>query len=338
MLTAAAIGTLASCTSSSHDDELQSNLEMKFEARQSSRASLVTKTNITDNDFSVFGDMVKSATPTATPRIVFDATEVSYTDGQWKYANTEYWFPDYTYSFVALYPAYNQDDENSNVTNLTYENNRLAFTYTQPADYKQATDILTATHRRRYQAGNPHSVAFNFDHTMARLNFTAIVDQTIAAGMVIDRFSLTNIRTQATYEITPAALGTLTETDDYVGGSWTLTDQKGTLFDITPNVTIEKAESHNFFPADSDPLIIIPQAVPNDMVVEISYHRANSSTIITATASLFNVAIGAHGGVWQPGKSYSYSFTLGATEYIVFNAPTVQSWNEAEGGNYVIID
>ncbi|MDE6394659.1 MAG: fimbrillin family protein, partial [Duncaniella sp.] len=205
------MGAMSACTSDSEaTDAIDQGHGVTFTAREASRSTLISNSNITDNAFAVYGDMVlTSSASTATPTVAFDATRVTCTDGKWSYDNQQYWFPSHTYSFVALYPA------DANVSDINYQNSRLSFTYTYPDEYTQATDLLVANHRRRYtSSGTATPVAFDFRHLMARLDFVANVDPAIGNGSVtIHSISLRNVYTQATYTVLPAP--TASQTDDW---------------------------------------------------------------------------------------------------------------------------
>lgn len=330
---AAAIGALAACTSSPETEELQS-AQVQFRASEISRSSLTTIETIKESPFAVYGDMVSTSNASATPTVVFNGTEVKYTDGAWSYNDPQYWFPGQTYSFVAIHPATPANIDGT----PNYENNKLSFQYTYPESYGNAQDILVAAHRRKYTPGNPHAVAFEFKHIFARINFVAKVDPTVQGEFVIDRMSLHNVSNSATFTVAPSPITDGNETYDF-SGEWTAHNEaNATLFDITPNVTVNTTENTVIFKAD-DPLMIIPQSVNNRVEVSLTYHRAvDSPNPITVTANLFSVAIAAHNGEWQAGKSYNYTFTLGDSEYIVFSEASAQDWNEAEGANFIIAD
>lgn len=342
-------GALSACSSDNVSADIpEQGFGVTFTAREASRATLTSDLNITDNTFVVYGDMVQTSTPTATPTTVFDATPVTYADGKWSYANLQYWFPSHTYSFVALHPA-----ADNNVSDINYQNSQLSFTYTYPDDYTQATDLLVANHRRRYSdnrtdngSGTINPVEFNFRHLMARLDFVANVDPAIGNGSVtIHSISLRNVNTQATYTVLPAT--TTSQTDDFTTSAWSnQSELSDNIFTITEEVTLPDRTgtptvySHAYFPATSNPLLVIPQEVPQDVEVVISYTRTpqggSPEYVPTAVSKLFSTTVAAHQGKWEAGKSYSYSFTIGVDDLIIFSTPTVQTWSDSEGGNYII--
>lgn len=338
-------GAMSACDSeSSTTDIIEQGTGVTFTAREASRTTLISNSTISQNSFAVYGDMVPTASAsTDAPTVVFDGNEVIYGNGAWSYANPQYWFPGHIYSFVALYPAtYN------NVSDLIYQDSRLSFTYTQPDDYTRAIDLLIANHRRRYTAaGNGSTVAFDFRHLMSRLDFVANVDPSIGTGSVtIDSITLRGVNTKAIFSIIPASLSNgQTQTIDYSEGSWTGHSMPDTIFTLTPALTLPKTDnngtaySEHLFPNPSDPLLIIPQDVPADVEVKIDYTRITEGSNPqrkTVVSKLFTTSVTAHNGVWEPAKSYTYTFTIGVDDLIIFSSPTVQGWSESEGGNYII--
>lgn len=348
---AAVIGGLAACTSSHETEELQS-AQVQFRASEISRSSLTTIETLRANgsSFAVYGDMVSTSNPSATPTVVFKGTEVKYADGAWSYSDPQYWFPGQTYSFVALHPAtFTGLGETPN-----YETNNLSFQYTYPASYQAAQDILVAAHRRIYTPGNPHAVAFGFGHIMARLNFVAKIDPALGEGntVTITRLALRNVFDKATYSITPSPIASgSSETDDFVGIWMEMANSNSEeefpnspVFDITlaTPLTMSVGEIHEFFPVTSDPLLVIPQVLDpeHSLEFELSYYvtyNGIQQTPKTVSARLYSTSA-QHGRRWLAGLSYSYSFTLGGEGRIIFNVPQVQEWDSTEGGNYVVTD
>ncbi len=325
---------LQGCTStSSEHEELASATELKFAAFEDTRASITTNNSIKESSFAVYGNMVLTASSN-NPTIAFDGTKVTYNGTNWQYENIQYWMPGHTYSFGAIHPA-----ENSNVKDVSFENGTLNFTYNYPEDYRDATDILTSVHRRSYTFGTGHPVAFNFRHTLSRINFIVKVDQSLSTPITIEHLSLKNVGLSSSYSVTSASLSDSGETDDYIGHKWSEpSDQTGILFDINTPVTIQPGETYEFFKPIENPLMLIPQSVSEDAEMEITYLKGDDTTPINASAKIYITTVTAHNGIWQPNQSYTYSFSIGATDFIIFGVPTVNAWNEEEGGNYVITD
>lgn len=328
-LSVALLAILPACTSESDDPDPVN--EVRFSASENTRSTLVTNSSL--SSFSVYGNMVSSSSP-STPSIVFNGVSVTKTDDTWEYDNVQYWFPGRTYSFAAIHLP---SDEN--ISNLTYSDDKLTFNYTAPDDYTKSTDILTAGHRRvyYYSTSSPVTpVAFNFDHIMSRVNFVANVES--SASVTINQIKLIGLVSSASYSLQPAPLvAGSKQTSDLAGPSWTF-PQNPTRKTITKifNSQISGGSSLVLFPADQDPLIVIPQSVSNDIIVELTYTTGDGSQSV-ATGRLRN-STSSHNYTWKAGQSYTYSFTLGADEYLLFDKPVAEAWNEGPGGSYYIID
>lgn len=340
ILIIAAAGATACSSESNAPEPAVEAQELSFQANTDTRASVVTTMN---TPFEVYGEFATTGDPAASHTQLFNATPVSLSGGKWTYGTPEYWMPGNTYSFIALHPA------GTGVTGLTekaynIDSQQLSFTYTLPDNYTDATDLLAATHRRQYNLGPTPTtpVSLNFTHLLARLNFTVQVkaSATQDGAIIIDNFSLHNIHTGAKYTLSPASLtGSSKETDDYTG-EWTdhtpLPVSGNTIFEIKnpdPN-GIDPGSSHSFF-GNTNALLVIPQDIPEEIEVSIAYH--NNSKNETATAKLYPVTL-THSGIWEPGKSYTYTFAIGIDTDITFSTPTVDDWVESLGGNYIISD
>lgn len=329
-ITIAASCLMAACSSTASEaEELESGLEVRFTAADASRSTLVKTDDMTT--FNVYGNMVSSSSPTSTPSEVFKATPVAKTAEKWVYENTQYWMPGQTYSFVAIHTP-----STDNITNLSYSADKLTFNYTAPADYTAVPDILTAAHRRKYEKpATP--VAFNFGHIMARINFVAKVDPAIQdLNIRIDQIVIRGIASRASYTLQPAPLGTAMQTSDLVAPAWVVSGTPARItYTKNPGEIITTRGSAELFPV-TDPLLIIPQNVTSDLEVELTYTRiGGGSTVVSGRLRSASVT---HGYAWAAGRSYSYSFTLGADDYLLFNEPDIKSWDEDEGGNYIVID
>lgn len=346
ILTIASISATACSSDSGSTDSPADGMEMRFTASTDTRAALVNSTTIKSTPFAVYGEYTLTGNSSANPAILFNATPVTFTNGAWSYGTPQYWFPGYTYSFIALHPGV----ETNGITSKDYSDNTLSFTYTLPSDYTKATDILTAVHQRKYTMGQGHPVSFKFTHILSRINFTAHIsskgaDQgNITSKVLIKRLVLRNISNSASFSITPSPITGETESDYFVSGWTNHSESTSTLFDITPNdgagVTVKAGESYEFFP-NRNIVVSIPQLLTQNLEVEITYQPYNGNNAqdeVTVKSNFYSTTVAAHGGSWQPGQSYSYSFTLGGEEYIVFSNPSVKPWEETEGGNYIISD
>lgn len=350
------LGALMACSSeSAPGDDPAGKDAVQFRASEvASRATLITGDNITSHDFAVWGDMVSNANAsTAAPTTLFNGTEVTYSgsgaEAGWKYGYLEYWMPSHTYSFVALYPS-------DAVNAVNYSGSQLSFDYTYPAQYDDAQDMLISVHRRKYAFGKgENTVAFKFHHILSRLNFIANLDPAAVSidgfeSVVINSVSLKGVGTEASFSISPALIASGAElgysTDDSnesLTSLWTTPSEStyGIIFEVSdPAVTLNSAtRTHSYFPSNTNPLMVIPQVVSADVEVTVDYtvnYSGSTPSRKIVTSKLQSAAIAAHDGYWLPGQSYTYNFTLGAEDRIIFSSPVMEDWDESEGANFII--
>ncbi len=253
-LLTASLCLMASCASDVPETPVPED-EVRFETFVTSRSTLTTNDNLRNNSFAVFGDL-KSETAAASdaPLCIFNNCEVKYTDGYWKYAHAQYWFPNHEHSFVALHPA-----NASCVSHIQYSNNQLNFTYTSPLDdYKKASDLLVAAHRRNYVEGQAKAapVRFRFDHILSNVNIRVSYynPNKGARPLSVNSIAFKNIPVAATYSIAPAKLAGNFSTYDYANNL--------SLFE---GLTITGKDNLNIEFNGADARNILPDGKPYDL-------------------------------------------------------------------------
>lgn len=293
---------LSACASD--DPEGSKGSELSFDVSDLSRASVTTSFD----EFAVYGDMKL----TNTPIVVFDNTKVRWNNG-WRYeGDTQYWFPQHEHSFIGVQPA---------IPDAEYSDSRLSFEYTVPDDYKSASDLLVATHRRMYYADSKaEDVTLTFQHIMSRIDFKAKNDA--AADIVkVTNVTLEGVNKTGSFSIIPAPLqqGSL-QTNDYVS-SWTGISNKGDIVaDI--DVRIPEDKEMSLFPDDSDALFVIPQPENEDVTMHITY------TLIDAGADPIEMTLTSETpiGGWKPGMIYTYSLSIEENSKEIYLTVSVKPW------------
>ena len=320
-----AVCSIASCTSDTLDPEtVSSGSEVVFNISSITRSTLTTNDNITGKSFAVFADKKHNRESySITPSIVMGGTEVSYSGSSWTYADTQYWLNDHTYSFVALHPY-----SDNGISDKAYSNSALSFTYTLPSDYKNTTDILTATHRRKYNEieKNHHPVSFRFSHILSLINIAVTLDDNLMGqdeSFQFRKLELSGIKTTATFRITPASLQNNPETDDRVVE---VSNQQGednlTIEFAEPKIVKNHGESVSFFD-DNDALIMLPQVSPADSQAKIILtYTKNDETQTRQISSPLKIE-------WEFGKGYTYKFALDRTG-LLLETTTITDWNKKE--------
>ena len=307
---------MCSCTSDDpYDDPYAAKGdEMILAVGELSRSSLTTNLNTQGSRFAIYGNMkFKDYDPT----LIFDKTIVSYNNNRWTYGETQYWFPQHVYSFVAMHPV-----DPAGISDTEYSDNRLSFTYTVPDDYKSANDLMVATHRRLYEenSSSPTTpVKLMFWHIMSRINFQ-VSNAGAADNLRVTKIELERVNRTGTFAITPAVLSADSrQTDDY-DFSWTGISNNGTLTaDI--RVDIPETEDRSLFP-DDNALFMIPQPDNKDVRVKITY------TLIDAGANDEELTLTAESpiGGWESGKVYTYTTAISEITKEIYLTVSVKDW------------
>lgn len=336
LLLLTALCLTVACEKQEPKSQLQSSA-MEFDVAGITRAASTTSQNITEYPFAVYGDMTFIENGSRIE--IFNGSKVYY-EGNWKYTDTQYWFPNHNHSFIALYP-YPDIANTVCLSDTQYtSDSKLKFTYTYPlSDYKKATDVLVATHRRKYTEGNATPVGLIFAHILSNINIQVSYTNpnADAVPLLMNSITFNNIPVEANYAITPAPLtGNSVMTPDYVSDpdsfrGWTITKHD--------NLTINFPESgkevryvapggqpHQLF-SNNDTLLLLPNPkAPTEMIVEYTTYDDNGAHANTEQLSIPQG--------WQPGFSYtlSISFTNGKVEFSV----TVTEWNPTKPINNTV--
>ena len=308
-------------------DSLYLNVEVDdFADDPMTRSSLATSENFfrVGNNFAVYGDMTKSGTEN---RIALFNNEKVTCQGNdntadWTYKNVRYWFPDYKFSFVAMYPSSvpatsSATSTSSPATNLKYTGNSLSFTYTTPKNYTEIKDFMTATEIRNVTSNINAPVSFNFHHILSRINIKMKVDANVPGNVVVKKLTISNLPTSATYTITPESSTTGSTSNDF-NESWSdfgpIPDATQNPYDFVKNeIVIEPGTTYEFFPdkkegeSDGNILLVIPQVIPDNAELIITYNIGGEDK--TVPVNLKELADN-HDGEWKIGKSYTYNFSL----------------------------
>ena len=225
-------------------------------------------------------------------------------EGMWLYDDIEYWIVGATYWFKAVYPHGIATVDNSNSTQTV--------TITG-YDVTNQDDILVAETDRggmlvteQNQAPTSGSVvSLNFQHLLA--NVTIKVLSELATPVEVERIELRNIASQGDYN-----------------GNWIANDSKCTL-GIDSDITLNKAESDtDYTDITNGGFIVIPEQINGTQKLYIKTSFKEYEISVPTTLS------------WSSGKKYSYTLTINQ-EYIEFNEPKVDIWDEENATGSVVI-
>lgn len=316
-------GLLASCSSDA-PERGAADAVMQFDI-VGSRATAWSDIAFDGSKFAVYGNMrFKDNGPEAS-RILFDNTVVTYNkgegkiEGEWRYANPQYWFPLFEYAFVALYPA-----GAAGMADTEYSNSdsRLSFTYNLPVNYADGSDLMVAAHRRMYEDRSSSSgfIQLGFTHIMSRIDFRVKNDK--AADFVrVTKIELQGIDRTGNYSITPATLTGTNTTSDY-SSSWSDISNRG---DLTAEIEVDIPENEvsSLFP-DADGLFMIPQPENKGVILAITYEiwddgiKYEEHTLTATTPT----------GGWEQGKIYTYSITISEITKEIELSVIVKDWQD----------
>lgn len=285
------------------------------------------------DSFSVWG--WRETETGGAPYAVFDATEVSTTDGtDWGYSGLQYWLPDCTYSFYALYPAV-QDLKESVSAGCTSDGTVTVSGFDASAIGPDAVDLMTARSTgmpTQYGSTSPSPVDFTFTHALTRIRFAVKLSEDIPAGYKVSVSSL---------QLSAYLKGTM-EYDAQTGISWDHYEEYGMIDLSVGNGALKQdkiiSDGTNADPvaisSDGYELLMVPQKmseyhgiaiyykVENDVEPENSGYWAIDND---ATVGLSSLA------VWKPGESLTYSIIISNQSVSV--QLSVGDWEDGNSGN-----
>ena len=322
---------IGGCTSETPGDQTEGKQEVEFTTDKGTRSAVTTTQNLTGKGFAVYSD-IKSLPATADTHssIICDKEQVAYQSGRWKYGRSIYWFPSHQHSFVALHP-YEAIGTNAGgkttVTNVKYEDGTLSFSYTHPDDYKNASDVLVATHRRNYIAElgkKADPVNFTFEHTMAVLDIVAKYTEPLVYGnqnnrIEIQNVTLENINISGNYSIRPDELtegNDRTSTHDATG-NWTDLKSGSRSFKGTSYNGIVNTENRtDVIPyrrlySNSDEFIVLPKEKGDvKMTVKFDLYVNMTKAAEHTLSTVFKDA------EWKAGQKIRYELIFSAGEIL----------------------
>ncbi len=320
------LACLSAACNSPEPQEQPVSSPMTFGAGLGSRANVTGNDNITAAPFVVYSDMTSMSPSSESSFItIHDATEVSYSDGQWSYNNTKYWFPGFQYSFVAFHPAGTRY-----LTGFEYSKNRLEFRYTQPAQYQNAPDLLISAHRCNYAGGDADPVCFDFVHILTNVNILVTYEAPSSGpgSITINNLTFKNIPTESTYSIQPAPLtGDSEMTTDWVNDEdshkgWSVNGRSNLGIDFSglgkPRTIQANKEAARLF-TDSDALLLLPNPYDPDSPAELELNYT------TNTGEGKNLSATIPRG-WDPGTSLTLSLKI--THGLVQFSVSIEEWKD----------
>ena len=262
--------------------------------------------------------------------------------GSWNYAygnqNLAYWSDNSFYSFAAFAISYGPSDTQTVVPDFAtngHTDDEHAHTLSfDNFDGTQSTDLVYAAANRMVSDFETDTRAVNltFNHLTSRLMIQGRVDPNLGSdhSVTVISVSLSGINTRGSWD--GAAFDPAATTDH----SWTSS---------TPG---EYAANDNRFEVNTSGLtdlfngkdiMMIPQAIDGEARLTVRYsHNSgmDAGTIHTVTLNIHQATVAIGASSWLPGRSYRYTVNFGATDYILFDTPTVEKWDYQVGGNIIV--
>lgn len=223
----------------------------------------------------------------------------NYDNDVWGYDGVQYWIPSTKYWFTAFYPT---TPTAGTVTVTAQESNYHSYTITN-FDITKQEDIMVAQAYREVgaNAGAPTEgsvVKLNFQHLLA----CVVVKIKAEIKVTIEKVSLLD---------TPVKC-------NYIDDSWEL---------ITENDIVQDEINVSLL-SDSDPAEITFLVFPQDVNgVQLSVDTSDKD---------YKVAIPTTPATWVKGTKYTYTMTI-KQDFIEFNEPSVEVWDEENATGSVVI-
>lgn len=266
----------------------------------------VTEAGIDDlrsKGFSVYGGYLGDD-----PTKVFDGDQVSTTNGiDWTYTNTKYWSFN-TYNFYAVHPT---------TADASYDASTGEFKINHNILDNQDLDLLIAKTENHEYPDDGSVVNMNFTHAFVQVSFQAKKDASAGTGtdpVKIESVSLYGVPSSGTYSSksdTWTYSSVTTEASPFVQGS---------------DITLETTPKDIFGGAQ---LMLPAQYIPNTYILKVKHTEDNYPVVMyLSSASLHQ---------WEPGKKYTYTFTIIDKDLIIFDPPKVTPWTESNG-NVIIVE
>ena len=260
---------------------------------------------------------------------VFDGTVVTRDDaGLWNYDETQYWFPGFTYHFRALFPADFAARSNAAAAIAAADRGDGMHLTVAGFDASKQLDLLAAAAGpiESRPAVAASKVAFRFLHLLAQVRFTAFADPDAGAAVTVTSVRLHGIPRIADWS--GAGLDPATA----ARGSWswnavTTADDTFAADDSPKTLSVDAAAPTALL---ADRTLLIPQRLDGCRLT-IAYRYAGETADRTASVSL--AAVSGALSRWEAGKSYRYRITIGPADFILFEAPTIEPWQESTGGS-----
>ena len=339
-------GLMMSCSSDDSEPSYAGAEELVFVTAKQTRAAVTTTANLTAKPFAIYGD-ISLANGERDLSVLMNGNQATYTSGKWNYGTTLYWFPNHIHSFVALHPI-EAINSTRTVTNVEYSDGGLSLNYTHPDNYKNASDLLVATHRRQYvhELGKrAEPVSFTFEHILSVLDIQIKYFEELAYSNGNNRIEVTEIvldgiNVSGSYNVCPDDLNETNAssgTDAHNISGWSNLTSGKRSFQGTADVHINgcyDSQYDVFKPVfkNNDAFIVLPKA-SGDVKLTMTFRLFVNGTY-AADHTLSTVLENAE---WGAGQKITYRLQVKVGE-ILQGGCTIEDWNSISGLTETITD
>lgn len=252
-----------------------------------------------------------------------DRRAVSYSDGVWSYSPTEYWLPNSTYRFRAIWPAHVVSNISDNL------NDNISFVYSTPDHQVDQADLMISN-LKEVSTPSPVStmspVNLTFSHLLCNCRLRIKVsDDANAQG---DVFQLTGI-----------TIAGVKKDGAYTNGTWSVNPEPSMNFYVSyPNDAFDGTLTNSdYIYVNSYGLMLIPQSLAEGNVRVTVLYNVTHNGVKSPKSVTITVPAPSNGGMWQAGNIYTYSLEMEEDYQIRFGAPEVEPWGQEQLGGTVII-
>ncbi len=287
VLPIAALLLAASCSESPSGDDSDAR-PIRFGSSVPTRSAVNSESDLQQDGsaFSVWG-WHTTADGTGNSQ-AFDAEKVSWTSGAWGYDNVKFWLTGRTYDFYALYPSVDKLGEDKITCS---QDGSLAI---DNFDATGSNDLMVASQTDITATATPGPVAFEFEHQLAKLNFSVATD---GPDLTVTDFKVNGMTCQADYARDAEGVVTWSNPVKSAAGD--------NHYEATGKAVTSAASADML-----GDVLVPPHDALTDVRITISYRYKFETTDRTATVSLASLATQA----WEAGEQYAYTLNISTTD------------------------
>ena len=245
-----------------------------------------------------------------------DGATVNWAASTWSFSDGKRYWPSGSLDFFAYMPAtpptYISAVSYATAKNPTITCTSLPMTSEGQADIKEFVYGLTTDQTKADQGES--GVTMNFVHPFARIDFKLSASH---PDITINSITLKTLKNNGTCSFNGTS-STWTPSGDATDFVMTLTDEAAT-FNNNPN-TPQPIGGYAESAHTSIPLLMVPQDWEGEIEVNASWNDWGD-TPVPHTVSTTIPAI-----TWQPGYSYTYTFTISTDDLTVDVANYTEQW------------